>query len=245
MRLGKCDVQRRVGGTTALRKRTSNYKGMFHFLRTAMGEVPIKIAVADDHSLVLSGFQNLFSTNLPHVEVFVAADKSELLELLQTHTIDILFQDVRFGRHDAREFVRSFRDTYPHMKIIAISTLNDEATVNLLVKQGVHGYVSKADGEEEIMLAVKAVMADQTYFSTSIRDNIPVHRLMQPSKVVLTPREKEVLSAIISGKTIKEAADELFLSEKTIETYRANLFLKFDVTHVASLVKRAILEGYL
>jgi|SRR5690606_26581871 len=210
-----------------------------------MDENTLKIAVADDHSLVLNGFQNLIAAELPHAEVLVAANKEQLLHLLETHPIDILFQDVRFGRHDAREFVKSFRDAYPGMKIVAISTLNDEATVNMLVKQGVHGYISKSDGGEEIVLAIEAVLTGEPYFSTSIRNNMAVHRLVQPSKVVLTAREREVLATIIGGMTIKEAAEELHLSEKTIETYRASLFLKFDVTHVASLVKRAILEGYL
>lgn len=210
-----------------------------------MGKPVLKIAVADDHSLVLSGFQNLISTELPQVEVYAASNKPALLELLAGQAIDILFQDIKFGRHDAREFVKSLRETYPSMKIVAISTLSDEATVNMLFKQGIQGYVSKSDGGEEIVSAIKAVMRGETYFSATIRENMAVHRIVQPSKVVLTAREKEVLAKIISGKTIKEAADELFLSEKTIETYRANLFLKFDVTHVASLVKRAILEGYL
>lgn len=210
-----------------------------------MGKPVLKIAVADDHSLVLSGFQNLISTELSQVEVYAASNKPALLELLAGQAIDILFQDIKFGRHDAREFVKSLRETYPSMKIVAISTLSDEATVNMLFKQGIQGYVSKSDGGEEIVSAIKAVMRGETYFSATIRENMAVHRIVQPSKVVLTAREKEVLAKIISGKTIKEAADELFLSEKTIETYRANLFLKFDVTHVASLVKRAILEGYL
>lgn len=212
---------------------------------TIMDKPLLKIAVADDHSLVLNGFQSLISAELPQVEVFAANNKAALLDLLATHRIDILFQDIKFGRHDAREFVKSLREGYPHMKIVAISILSDEATVNMLFKQGIHGYVAKSDGGDEIVSAIEAVHRGETYVSSCIRENMSVHRMAQPSKVVLTAREKEVLATIISGKTIKDAADELFLSEKTIETYRANLFLKFDVTHVASLVKRAILEGYL
>lgn len=205
----------------------------------------LKIAVADDHSLVLNGFLNFLATELPLAEVYPVQNKIALFELLERQEIDILFQDVKFGRYDAREFVKPLKEAFPALKIVVISTLGDELTVNMLFKQGVQGYVSKSDGSDEILAAIEAVQRGQTYFSAAIRENTATHQITNPSKVVLTSREKEVLATIISGKTIKEAAEELFLSEKTIETYRSNLFLKFDVTNMASLVKRAILEGYL
>lgn len=205
----------------------------------------LKIAVADDHGLVLDGFLNLFATALPSAQVYTVQNKLRLFNLLERSRIDVLFQDVKFGRHDAREFVKSIRESFPELKIIVISSLSDEQTVTMLAKQGIHGYVSKSDGSAEILAAINAVMDGQVFFSKDVLENSVTHHSTKPSKIVLTAREKEVLAAILDGKTTREAAESLFLSEKTIETYRANLFLKFDVTNVAGLVKRAILEGYL
>src|SRR5690606_7190954 len=196
-------------------------------------------------SLIVNGFSNLITAEMPDVQVFTAENKMELFKLLSREEIDILFQDVKFGRYDAREFVKDVKATFPKLKIIVISTLNDEHTVTMLIKQGVNGYISKSDDSKEILAAIKAVQRGQVYFSADIKHNTASHRLKNTSKTTLTSREKEVLTTIINGKTIKEAASELFLSEKTIETYRANLFLKFEVNNVASLVKKAILEGYL
>lgn len=205
----------------------------------------MKIAIADDHSLIVNGFSNLITAEMPDVQVFTAENKMELFKLLSREKIDILFQDVKFGRYDAREFVKGLKEAFPKLKIIVISTLNDGHTVTMLVKQGVNGYISKSDDSKEILAAIEAVQLGQVYFSADIKHNTDTHRLKKTSKTTLTSREKEVLATIINGKTIKEAASELFLSEKTIETYRANLFLKFEASNVASLVKKAILEGYL
>lgn len=204
----------------------------------------MKIVIADDHSLILSGFLNLLKAALPQSQVLTADNKAALFELLESEAIEILFQDIKFGRYDAREFVKTIKEKYPRLKIIIISTLNDEHSVNTLLKQGIDGYISKSDDSSEILAAIRSVQGGQRYISTDVQRNMAANHI-EKSNITLTNREEEVLRAIIDGKTIKEAAGQLFLSEKTIESYRANLFLKFDVSNVAGLVKKAILEGYL
>lgn len=211
-------------------------RGLSSFLK-------MKIAIADDHDLIVDGFLNLLAAELPEAAVFTARNKPELLALLARETIDILFQDIRFGRYDTGELVQFLRGQYPDMKIVAISAYSVREVVQILFKQGIDGYISKADASDEILDAIGAVQEGQTYFSSDIRGDRGSHVPAQDN-VELTAREKEVLDAIIAGKTIRETADELFLSAKTIETYRAALFVKFEVANVASLVRRAILEGY-
>lgn len=205
----------------------------------------MKILIADDHSLILEGFSNLIRKQLPENEVFVAENKQELFELLHQHPIDILFQDVKFGHHDAREFIKIIKNQFPNIKIIVISTLSDEFTVNTLLNQGIDGYISKSDNSIEILRAIEVAIQGQVYISTNVKQNTSVRRINKNVEIVLTSREKQVLSMIINGKTIKETAAALFLSEKTIETYRSNLFLKFNVSNLAALVKKAILAGYM
>ncbi len=203
----------------------------------------MKIAIADDHNLIVNGFLELLAAELPQALVYTARNKRELLDLLACEPIDILFQDIRFGRDDATEFLQAIRDEFPTMKIVAISAYSERDVVNALVKQGVNGYISKGDAGDEILAAIESVQNGKDYFPPDFLTGSGAFKTGGQS-VELTERETEVLGAIIEGKTIRETADELFLSTKTVETYRATLFAKFEVANVASLVRKAILAGY-
>lgn len=205
----------------------------------------LRIIIADDHSLILNGFKNLIESKLPNSDIYTVENKTSLFKLLGVYKIDILFQDIKFGKDDAREFLKCLKEIHPELRIVIISTLNDQDTVQTLSKQGIDGFISKSDNSEEILNAIEAVLSGEKYYSTDIQLNTTHLHLRDKSNIVLTRREKEVLAAIVDGKTIKESADILFLSEKTIESYRSNLFLKFEVNNVATLVKKAILEGFL
>jgi DNA-binding NarL/FixJ family response regulator len=121
-------------------------------------------------------------------------------------------------------------------------------TVKTLLNQGIHGYVIKVDGVEEIQQAIHSVQNDEVYLSPALQKQLIDTSLSQNSsenEIRLTQREKEVLGEILNEKSTKEIADSLFISEKTVEGYRSNLFVKFDVKNVAGLVKKAIIHGFL
>ncbi len=203
----------------------------------------MKILIADDHALIIDGFVTVIKNHDASIGCYKATNKLELFETLESKNIDILFQDVMFGKNDARDFVKEIKEKYPELKIIIVSTLEDKNTVETLLKQGVNGYLVKSDTSSEIISALKAVSEGKTFISenlkrqgtSSLRKNI----------IILTPREKEILSLILQEKTTKEIADKVCLSEKTVENHRANLFIKFGVKNLAGLVKQAILEGFL
>lgn len=206
----------------------------------------MNIIIADDHSLILEGCFNILVKAFNDSKILKAESKEELYHRLATDPIDILLQDIRFGKYDAREFISEIRTKYPDLKIIIISTYTDELTVNSLLIKGVHGFVSKSDDSNELIKAINTVIKGETYLSSDIKYNTGVTRAQSTSQLPdLTNREKEVLRCIMNGATIKQTAEQLFLSEKTIETYRANLFLKFDASNVALLVKKAIMLGFI
>ncbi|HLV69945.1 MAG TPA: response regulator transcription factor, partial [Xanthomarina sp.] len=107
---------------------------------------------------------------------------------------------------------------------------------------GFDGYLLKIDGRDEIEKALKAVTNDEKYFSPKTQQ---VFFEMNASKnnVELTEREKEILQLIVQEKTTKEIADQLCLSEKTIETHRASIMQKLEVKNIAGMVKKAIMQG--
>lgn len=201
------------------------------------------IIIADDHSLIQDGFERIVLSHFPLSVVHKAKDKPTLLEVLKDHPADILFQDIKFGANDARDFIKTIKEQYPQLKIIIISTLADELTINTLLKQGVDGYISKTDDSSELLAAFEKLDKGEQYLSPEIK-NTGIQKVTTTS-VFLTERERQILSYIINGKTTKEIAALVFLSYKTIEIHRSNLFLKFDVKNVAALVKKAIFEGFI
>lgn len=204
----------------------------------------MNILIADDHHLVLEGLTNVLET-MENVKIFQAKNKNLLLYQLRSHKIDILFQDILFGDHNAREFIKEIIKEFPSLKIIIISSISDLEVVDSLFKQGIHGYLLKSDDLSEISSSIATVMNEQIYISSEIRDlTYREKRLDLKSTVVLTPREKEVLKLILKEKTTNEIGEKLDVSSKTVEKHRANLFIKFGVKNVVGLVKKAIMEGY-
>lgn len=206
----------------------------------------LNITIADDHDLIINGFKEIIKKEYPDKNIFSANNLDTLKNLLERQPIDLLFQDIRFGKEDARLFIQEIKNQYPLLKVVIISSLDDLNALQILKNQGIDGYILKSDENQEILNAIVAVEKGTFYFSKGLRSLLAENSLVKIKKeeIYLTPREKEVLSLILNEKTTKEIAATLFLSEKTIENYRANLLLKFNVKFLAGLVKKAILEGY-
>ena len=207
----------------------------------------MKIIIADDHKLIIEGLRIVVEKCFPDSKVFGVSNKEDLLELLQKEKIDILFQDIKFGKWDARDFLKTLKEEYPDLIILIISSLSNLSVVRVLMNQGANGYLTKSDANEEIPIAVNKVLKGETYISPAIQKQMKSATLKSKNRdsIELTSREKEVLSLILQEKTTSQIADHLFLSPKTIESHRANLFLKFDVKNLVGLIKKAIYAGFI
>lgn len=203
----------------------------------------MNILIADDHNLILEGFTRFIKIKFDDAKVYQAYNVQELNSVLAEHSIDILFQDIKFGKDDARDFIAQVKKQYPLLKLIIISTLADPYIVENLFKKGIDGYILKSDENNQIEEAIKAINRNETFVSIGIKNNMPTHKLKQATKTELTPRELEILRLILDEHTMKDIAATLFLSEKTIENHRANIMAKLQVKNTAGLVKKAILEG--
>ncbi len=207
----------------------------------------MKIIVADDHELIGEGIISFFEENAPEFEVYFAKNKSKLIYLLKEQSFDLIVQDVQFGEVDAREIIQEIHLIQPNIKIIALSSHIDAFTVKSVLATGINSYVSKTSPLEELILAVKDTLNGVKYISKDITENIANSFLSnekEKTKIRLTKRESEVLDGIQNELSTKEIAVKLFISEKTIEGYRSNLLMKFQVKNVAGLIKKAILQGF-
>lgn len=206
----------------------------------------MKILVADDHEIIASGIRSFLTDKLGALEVKSAVNSAQLKQILAKEKFDILLQDIRFGNDDGRTFLSEIRKMHPDLLIVALSSHTDEFTVKSALAAGCSGYVSKSSPLEEILEAIQSITKGKQFVSKDIRDAMLTNLMNGESdKIKLTKRELEVLKAIQDELSTREIAEKLFLSEKTIEGYRSNLFLKFQVKNVAGLVKQAILQGYI
>lgn len=202
----------------------------------------MKIVIADDHFLVLDGLELLLST-FDFVQSTARAENYfGLKDRLEKEDFDVLLLDIHFGKHDGREILPEIKRMKPGLKIIALTSHSDSATIKSSVNAGFDGYLLKIDGRDEIEKALKTVMTDEKYFSPKTQQ-VFFESQTAKIKVELTERELEILQCIVEEKTTKEIADQLCLSEKTVETHRGNLMLKLEARNIAGMVRKAIMLG--
>lgn len=202
----------------------------------------MKILLADDHFLVLDGLEVLLSTFDFVEETNRALNFVELKQNIEKKPFDVLLLDIHFGKHDGREIIQEIKAIQPSMKIIALTSHSDSVTIKSSINAGFDGYLLKIDSREEIEKALQAVTNNERYFSTKTQQFFFEMSTIR-NKMELTDREKEVLQLIVEEKTTKEIAEQLFLSEKTVESHRSNIMIKLEVKNIAGMVKKAIMEG--
>lgn len=206
----------------------------------------MNVLIADDHELIASGVIAYFQNKNHDWKFFSAKSRAEVIQTLRTNDIQIVLQDIQFGDVDGRQLMKEVLVDYPQLKFIALSSHVDDFTVKSAIAAGFCGYISKTAPLDEIESAIIEVIQNGNYISKDIKENMFNSLIAGKSDdLKLTKRELEVLLAIQDELSTKEIASKLFVSEKTVEGYRANLFLKFDVKNVAGLVKKAILKGYI
>ncbi|UPQ78095.1 response regulator transcription factor [Flavobacterium azooxidireducens] len=202
----------------------------------------MKILLADDHFLVLDGLEVLLSTFDFVEETNRALNYNELKNNIEKQHFDVLLLDIHFGKHDGREIIQEIKGLRPDMKIIALTSHSDSVTIKSSINAGFDGYLLKIDGREEIEKALKAVTNNERYFSTKTQQ-VFFEMSTTKNKMELTDREKEILQLIVEEKTTKEIAEQLCLSDKTVESHRSNIMIKLEVKNIAGMVKKAIMEG--
>lgn len=207
----------------------------------------MKLLIGDDHELISMGIMSSFLSSGRTDEIKAAKNKTELLQFLKDETFDVLILDVQFGEDDARKVIKEVLTIQSEIFRIAISSFQDELTVKSVLAAGFQGYVSKTAPLSELVDAVTVVTSGEQYISKDLEKKLFASLFGKNDStgdIKLTKREKEVLEQIQAGLSTKEMAEKLFISEKTIETYRSNLLLKFQVKNVASLVRESILKGF-
>ncbi len=201
----------------------------------------LRIAVIDDHNLVLEGVRSLLARNgMMQVELFRSA--AALTDVLRTRPYDIYIVDVELPDMDGFLLIDAIREIWPKARII-VSTIHDELwTVRKLVARNVDGIVYKSLDMSLVVDAIHDVLSGERYYCGEVQEAL---RIMDNGIDHPSQREMEVLNAIANGYTSKEIAARLFISENTVEAHRKSLFTKLEARNIADLVMKAIKRGYI
>jgi len=209
---------------------------------------PLRILLAEDHTLVRAGIRALLES-LQGIEVVAeASDGREALRLVQAHHPDILLMDITMKELNGLEAAARLAKERSATRIIILSMHADQAYVHQALQAGAAGYLLKGSDLAELELALKAVARGDTYLSPAVSKNLVGDMLNGKRPTAnpldeLTPRQREILQLIAEGRTTKEIAGRLDLSVKTIETHRGQLMERLDIHDVPGLVKFAIRVG--
>lgn len=209
-----------------------------------MEDKELCILIVDDHEMLREGLRNFIAQNFPSSQILEAQNSKEVLNHLNRKKIDLLLLDLMLGTEDSRNLLPEVIQLQPEIKIVVVSSLEEIAIVNALLKSGVHGFVGKSCSSMYIVEAISDVLNGEQYIDPELSRRIKSWSAGGTNDIILTGREKEVLNETLKGMRIKEIAKNLNLSAKTVEYHRSNLYMKFQVRNVSELVKKTLLLGY-
>jgi len=215
---------------------------------TTTAVAPIKVVLADDHSLFRAGVTALLK-GIDGVEVVGEADNGRAaLELVRARDPNVVLMDIAMPEMSGLETAARVSKEFPKVKVIMLSMHAGEEYVMQALRAGASGYLLKDAATSELELAVRAVARGETYLTPTISKRVIDDYLMRTTGTSnpldqLTRRQREILQLIAKGYTSKEMAQMLNLSPKTIETHRTQLMKQLDIHDVAGLVRYAIRVG--
>jgi DNA-binding NarL/FixJ family response regulator len=208
---------------------------------------PIRVLLAEDHTLVRAGFQALLR-DLPGIQVIAeAGDGREALRLVETQRPDVVLMDITMPGLNGIEATARMVSDFPEVGVIILSMHADEEYVLRALHVGAVGYLLKDSDIVEFQSAITSVANGETYLSPRISGVVAdyVRRAgPEPTSLeMLTPRQREVLQLIAEGHTMAGIGQVLGISQKTVETHRMALMERLDIRDVAGLVRYAIRVG--
>jgi DNA-binding NarL/FixJ family response regulator len=208
----------------------------------------IRIAVADDQMMIRRGIVALIKENKKNEIAFEASDGKELLENLKSNHVDLIVLDLKVLTMNAYEALEDIRSKYPDIKMIILTMHDDDKTILDLVSKGVNGFVSKSSSPEYLHNTINLVIKDDIYFDKRISQLI-LKGLREKTEnppaghASLSSREISVLKEICNGYTNKMISEKLFISPRTVDFHKSNIYRKIKSNKTADVIKYAISHG--
>lgn len=210
----------------------------------------IKVFLADDHAIIRDGLK-VFLEMQPGIEVIgEASNGREAVDMVCLKAPDVVVMDISMPEINGIEATRKITQSCPQVQVIILSMLGTSEHVFQALQAGAKGYLLKDSASRDVVEAVLTVASGKRYFSqpitdTIVGDYIQVRASAKEANPLdsLSDREKEILTYVVKGKSSAEIGRILYLSPKSVETYRSRMMKKLNVSDIASLVRFAIEKG--
>lgn len=200
------------------------------------------LGIVDDHQIVIDGLKSLLHGHDGFEVLIECTQPLQMLDLLEKKPVDILLTDVMMPGMNGAELAKAVHQKFPGIKILALSMSGQGDLVNQMIEDAdISGYVLKNIGKKELVKALEKIYNNGIYFSDEVLQEMTKasEKKRGNEEVNLTTREVEIVRLIEKELSNKQIAEKLFLSERTVETHRKNIFRKTNTASVIGLVKYA------
>ena len=203
----------------------------------------IKLFLVDDHRMVIDMWASMLAAD-PKFEIAgTSLDAEKALEEIKIKLPNVVLLDITLPGISGIDLAKSLREKVPTAKILGVSMHTNIILIKQMLMSGASGYVSKTSSFDEMKSAILAVNEGQRYICRDVKDYItnqvisehnadPAYRINQ-----LTKRELEIVNMIKDGHSSREISEKLFISKRTVEVHRYNIFKKLDVNNITSLIR--------
>lgn len=199
-----------------------------------------RLLLVDDHTIVREGLKRILGSHCGEWQVAEASSGHQALETLRSQAFDVAIVDLSMPGMSGLDLIRRIHTEHPGMAVLVLSMHAEEQYAMRSFKAGANGYVTKDSAAEELVTAVRKVVAGGAYVSASLAERVVQQlngNVRAPEHAQLSDREMEVLRRIVAGMRLTDIAEELHLSVKTVSTHKTRIQDKLGLPSVAALVR--------
>ena len=200
----------------------------------------MKILICDDHKIVRDGLRQILHQLGGLILIDEAQDGNEALLLFRKNTFDILLLDISLPGMNGLEVLKTVKTKWPSTNVLILSMMPQEQYAILALKLGASGYLTKDTASEELLLAIRKVSEGGKYISNTLAESLALHLTKNShdqKHEMLSGREYEIMIKLANGKSLLEIGNELFISDKTVSTYRSRIMEKMELSKNTELTR--------
>jgi len=200
---------------------------------------PTRLFLVDDHHIVLDGLKSMFDQDSGFTIIGTASNAEDAIKAIESNKPDILLTDYSLPGANGLDLCVQVKKKYPSVKRVILSMHDEGVLVKQILKEGVDGYLLKSIQQLELKNALLQIVKGMPYVSPEITRLILSDLSNDQPAELLSEREREILNLIAKENSNKQIAEKLFISERTVETHRKNIFRKTNTTSIVGLIKYA------
>ena len=206
--------------------------------------------MAEDHQMLIDGVKSFFEYDDEINIIGTVNNGEELVKLVNLKQPKLVITDIRMPIMDGIQATKVIKQQFPHIYVLAMTMFDQPDAIKQMLDAGATGYILKNSGIKMLSKAIVTVSKGETFFDPNVAfnfmnnyidDNVTIGK---SDKVVLSNREKEIISLIANGKTSKQISEALFIAKTTVDTHRKNMIRKLNLSSGSELIKYAIDKKY-